>query len=41
MEQIARICGFGTPEAMNRAFRRRLKATPGDHQRPFGERADV
>ena len=41
VEQIARICGFGTPEAMNRAFRRRLKATPGDHRRHFGELADV
>ena len=35
MEQIARTCGFGTPETMNRAFRRRLGATPGDHRLHF------
>ena len=28
IEQIARTCGFGTPETMNRTFRRRLNATP-------------
>lgn len=36
IEQVARICGFGTPETMNRAFRRRLNTTPGDHRRHFG-----
>jgi transcriptional regulator GlxA family with amidase domain len=35
VEQIARTCGFGTPETMNRAFRRRLNTTPGDHRRHF------
>ena len=30
IEQIARTCGFGTPETMNRTFRRRLNTTPGD-----------
>jgi transcriptional regulator GlxA family with amidase domain len=36
MEQIARACGFGTPETMNRAFRRRLNTTPTDHRYHFG-----
>ena len=35
IEQIARSCGFGTPETMNRAFRRRLNTTPGDHRHHF------
>jgi transcriptional regulator GlxA family with amidase domain len=34
--QVARACGFGTPETMNRTFRRRLGTTPGDHRRHFG-----
>jgi transcriptional regulator GlxA family with amidase domain len=37
--QIARTCGFGTPETMNRTFRRRLNTTPGDHRHHF--RGDV
>jgi transcriptional regulator GlxA family with amidase domain len=36
VDHIARICGFGAPETMNRAFRRRLNTTPGDHRRHFG-----
>jgi transcriptional regulator GlxA family with amidase domain len=36
MEQIARNSGFGTPETMNRAFRRRLNTTPTDHRHHFG-----
>lgn len=36
IEQIARTCGFGTPETMNRAFQRRLKTTPSDHRHHFG-----
>jgi transcriptional regulator GlxA family with amidase domain len=35
MEDVATICGFGTPETMNRTFRRRLDTTPGDHRRHF------
>ena len=35
VEQVARTCGFGTPETMNRAFRRRLNTTPGDHRHHF------
>ena len=37
VEEIARVCGFGTPETMNRVFRRRLDITPGDHRDHFGE----
>jgi transcriptional regulator GlxA family with amidase domain len=36
MDQIATICGFGVPETMNRAFRRRLNTTPGQHREHFG-----
>ncbi|MBG6056902.1 transcriptional regulator GlxA family with amidase domain [Cryobacterium sp. MP_M5] len=36
VEEVARACGFGTPETMNRAFRRRLNTTPGDHRDHFG-----
>jgi transcriptional regulator GlxA family with amidase domain len=36
VSQVARACGFGTPESMNRTFRRRLGTTPGDHRRHFG-----
>jgi transcriptional regulator GlxA family with amidase domain len=36
VEEIARTCGFGTPETMNRTFRRRLDTTPGDHRHHFG-----
>ncbi len=39
IEEIARVCGFGTPETMNRAFRRRLDITPSDHRQHFGEPA--
>jgi len=34
--QIAKTCGFGTPETMNRSFRRRLNTTPGNDRRHFG-----
>jgi transcriptional regulator GlxA family with amidase domain len=37
IEEIARTCGFGTPETMNRTFRRRLNTTPGDHRHHFGD----
>jgi transcriptional regulator GlxA family with amidase domain len=36
IENVARTCGFGSPETMNRSFRRRLNTTPGDHRRHFG-----
>jgi transcriptional regulator GlxA family with amidase domain len=36
MDQIATVCGFGVPETMNRAFRRRLNTTPGEHRHHFG-----
>ena len=35
IEQVARTCGFGTPETMNRTFRRRLSTTPGEHRHHF------
>jgi transcriptional regulator GlxA family with amidase domain len=35
IDHVAKICGFGAPETMNRAFRRRLNTTPGDHRRHF------
>ncbi len=35
VEQVAKACGFGTPETMNRAFQRRLGTTPGDHRHHF------
>lgn len=35
IEQIAKTCGFGTPETMNRAFRRRLDTTPSEHRHHF------
>ena len=36
IELVAQTCGFGTPETMNRTFRRRLDTTPGEHRRHFG-----
>jgi transcriptional regulator GlxA family with amidase domain len=36
VDQIARSCGFGTPETMNRAFQRRLNTTPTKHRFHFG-----
>ncbi len=36
VEEIARSCGFGNPETMNRTFRRRLNTTPGSHRQHFG-----
>jgi transcriptional regulator GlxA family with amidase domain len=35
VERIARRCGFGTPDTMHRAFRRRLDVTPSDYRRHF------
>lgn len=35
--QVAKACGFGTPESMNRAFQRRLGTTPGAHRQHFRE----
>jgi transcriptional regulator GlxA family with amidase domain len=35
IDQIAKTCGFGTPETMNRTFRRRLNTTPGEHRHHF------
>ncbi len=35
IEQVAKACGFGTPETMNRVFRRRLNTTPTEHRQHF------
>jgi transcriptional regulator GlxA family with amidase domain len=35
IDHVAKLCGFVAPETMNRAFRRRLNTTPGDHRRHF------
>lgn len=35
VEVIARRCGFGTPEALRRHFRRALSTTPGQYRRLF------
>jgi len=36
VEDIARSCGFGTPETMRRAFARRLQVNPTEYRRRFG-----
>ncbi|WBM79298.1 GlxA family transcriptional regulator [Cryobacterium breve] len=41
VEEIARACGFGTPETMNRAFRRRLDTTPHQPSRTLRVRLTV
>ena len=40
IEQVARACGFGTPETMNRVFRRRLNTTPSEHRQHFSGAAN-
>jgi transcriptional regulator GlxA family with amidase domain len=35
VEQTARACGYGTPEAMRRAFMRALGVSPGEYRRRF------
>jgi transcriptional regulator GlxA family with amidase domain len=35
IEQTARSCGYGTPEAMRRAFVRVLGVSPGEYRRRF------
>jgi len=35
IEQTARSCGYGTPEAMRRAFVRALGVSPGEYRRRF------
>jgi transcriptional regulator GlxA family with amidase domain len=36
VDEIARDTGFGTPETLNRVFRRRLNTTPTEHRHHFG-----
>ncbi|MER6301374.1 GlxA family transcriptional regulator [Kitasatospora sp. NPDC001539] len=40
IEEIARSCGYGTPEAMRRAFVRTLAAPPAEYRRRFRTRPD-
>ena len=35
IEEISRACGYGTPEAMRRAFVRTLGAAPVEYRRRF------
>ena len=35
VEQAARACGYGTPEAMRRAFVRALGVSPAEYRRRF------
>ncbi len=35
VEAVARACGYGTPEAMRRAFLKALGATPAEYRRRF------
>ncbi|MFW6690777.1 GlxA family transcriptional regulator [Streptomyces sp. MAR4 CNX-425] len=35
VEEVARRCGYGTPEAMRRAFTRALGASPAEYRRRF------
>jgi transcriptional regulator GlxA family with amidase domain len=35
VEQVARACGYGTPEAMRRAFVRALGIPPAEYRRRF------
>jgi transcriptional regulator GlxA family with amidase domain len=37
IEEIARSAGFGTPEALRRAFARRLSLSPREYRARFGE----
>ncbi|MFF7993665.1 GlxA family transcriptional regulator [Kitasatospora xanthocidica] len=41
IEEIARHCGYGTPEAMRRAFVRALAAPPAEYRRRFRPSHDV
>ncbi len=37
VDAVATACGFGTREALRRAFQRRLGVAPGEYRRRFGE----
>jgi len=41
VEQVARLAGFGTPETMQRAFRRRLGTTPTNYRLHFLASSDT
>ena len=36
LDEVARDCGFGTVETLRRTFARRLRASPSDYRRHFG-----
>ena len=35
IDDIARVCGFGTVETMHRTFKRNVRVTPGEYRRHF------
>ena len=39
VEEVSRACGYGTPEAMRRAFVEALGAAPAEYRRRFRTRA--
>lgn len=39
VDEIARVCGFGTPETLRRAFSRRLGVSPGQYRDRFNAHA--
>jgi transcriptional regulator GlxA family with amidase domain len=41
VEETARACGFGTPEAMRRAFVRELGVSPVEYRRCFRPKRPV
>ena len=41
IEQTARACGYGTPEAMRRSFIRALGVSPGEYRRRFRPAATI
>ncbi|HEX6242196.1 MAG TPA: helix-turn-helix domain-containing protein, partial [Polyangiales bacterium] len=38
VEQVAEAAGFGTPEALRRAFARRVRLSPREYRARFGAR---
>ena len=41
LDEAARACGYGTPEAMRRAFVRALGVSPAEYRRRFRPRASA
>jgi transcriptional regulator GlxA family with amidase domain len=40
VEDIARVCGFGTVETMHRTFKRTVRVTPGQYRRHFASKGE-